>query len=163
MEDEIGYGVNDVGINDLAAVNRLLSQSALFADNIDFSWILDAFKYGHDIYSARSVSPYALKENDRGVIISLVKLIPVELEDNFERFYCKAEALVTDVRFRRRGIGTEIMALAIQRARILGALWVEAEVNCRDFPSIAFFESLGFECISKCPEILMMRFDFQKR
>jgi ribosomal protein S18 acetylase RimI-like enzyme len=50
-------------------------------------------------------------------------------------------------RFQGSGLGRQLMALAIERARALGARWLLLGVYSENASAIAFYRRLGFETI----------------
>jgi ribosomal protein S18 acetylase RimI-like enzyme len=58
---------------------------------------------------------------------------------------CHLYRLAVDARVRRRGIGTALVARAIERAHGLCAIRVDAMVDLGNQVGVAFWESEGFE------------------
>ncbi len=115
-------------------INQLILE--LFGGKIDKEYTEEDI---HRIISQKNVFPFCHYKDDK--LVAMVMLYIVEL---FSRKLGVIEEVVTLNEYRKQGIGSGLVNLAVDKAKLLGCDCVELTVH-QDNPRVKrFYEGLGF-------------------
>jgi len=128
---KINFSQNDITIDDMPAVNYLMTQLSSTPKNIAFEQIQKVMKNGI-IFTARN----------KGTLIGMATLTFINKPT---AFFGTTEDVIVDINFRRMGIAKSLINQLIKKAREMGLNYIDLTSRPEREVANKLYSSLNFE------------------